>query len=76
MRIPIYRRDPKSRVLFVIANLALAVGLILWAFVRPALAASHAWLDAVCGLLMGFYVTVNLMLMRGAGRCEGPQGQP
>jgi hypothetical protein len=76
MCIPIYRRDRKSKTLYLIANLSLAAGLILWAFVRPSLDAPHAWLDAVCGLLMGFCIATNLLLMRNTRSCGPTQAQP
>lgn len=75
MCIPIHHLNRRGKTLYRATNLSLVVGLILWAFVRPSLAAPHGWLDAVCGLLMGFYIGANLLLMRGARRCEtaGPQ---
>jgi len=69
MCVPIYRRDPKTRLTFVIANLSLAGGLILWAFVRPLLAPPHAWLDGLYGMLLGFSVTVNICTIIRGRRC-------
>jgi uncharacterized membrane protein len=66
---PIYKRDPRIRFLFVIANLSLVIGLVLWAFVRPALAAPHWWIDGLTGLFMGMSISVNLGSLICARRC-------
>ena len=68
--------DRKGRSLYRAASLSLAIGLILWAFVRPCLAAPHAWLDAVCGLLMGFYIVASLFAAQRSRHCAPAQPQP
>ncbi len=68
MCVPIYRRDRRSRIQLIIANLSLVAGLILWVFVRPSFAEPHAWLDAACGLFMGISIAGNLFAAR---RCAG-----
>ncbi|MGA2569317.1 MAG: hypothetical protein ABSF23_02245 [Terracidiphilus sp.] len=70
---PIHEQDPKTRRMRVIGNLSLAVGLILWVFVRPSMTAPHAWLDAFCGFFMGLSITINLFCLRAARRCRETQ---
>lgn len=62
--------DPKSRRLVAAGNLSLAIALVLWNFARPAGVASHAWLDAICGLFFGISIGANLTAIRRAGRCR------
>ncbi len=53
----------------VMANVALAAGLLLWGFARRA---GHPlpWLDAGIGMLMGISIGANLMLVVKARRCR------
>lgn len=67
---PYRKRDPRTRRQMAIANLSLAIGLILWVFVRPSLAAPHLWIDAICGMFMGISIGGNLMLVLRARRCR------
>lgn len=60
--------DPRRRRLMVLANLSLVAGLLWWNFARPA-GPYKNWLDAVCGLLLGFSIGVNLLVLRGSGKC-------
>jgi uncharacterized membrane protein YedE/YeeE len=53
----------------VMANVALAAGLLLWTFARQA-GHGRPWLDAVIGLLMGVSIGANLMLVIKARRCR------
>ena len=62
--------DRRSRWLRAGANLALAAGLALWNFARPAGGSSRAWLDGVVGLLMGFSIATNLLLVAKGRRCS------
>jgi hypothetical protein len=73
MCVPIRQRDARTRFLLLIGNLSLAIGIILWTFVRPSIAAGHAWLDGLCGLLIGFSIAVNLGALVRARRCGGQQ---
>jgi hypothetical protein len=52
--------DPKARRRLVLANLSLAVGLMLRVFVHPAGQMERNWLDAICGFLLGMSIAVNL----------------
>jgi zinc transporter ZupT len=45
----------------VLANLSLAVGLLLFVFVHPAGQVERNWLHAVCGFLLGVSIAVNLL---------------
>jgi hypothetical protein len=62
--------DPKARRRVVLANLSLAVGLMLRVFVHPAGQMEQNWLDAACGFLLGLSITVNLFGL-WAFRCRG-----
>ena len=68
--------DPRTRSIARIANLCLVAGLILWVFVRPSIAPPRPWIDGVCGLLLGFYITVNLVIFRRAGSCRSGTDLP
>jgi hypothetical protein len=56
-----------------IGNFMLVAGLIFWIFVRPAHAARHDWLDALCGLLLGVSTGVNLLAVRRVRPCRSTQ---
>jgi zinc transporter ZupT len=43
----------------VVANLSLAVGLLLSVFVHPSGQLQRDWLDAICGFLLGLSITMN-----------------
>lgn len=73
MCLPIHQRDPRTRIAFAIANLSLAAGLILRTFVRPSLAAPHAWVDAVSGFLIGVSIVGNLFALVRSRRCRQQQ---
>lgn len=70
MCIPIHQRDPRTRFLMVFGNVSLCAALILWVFFRPALAASHAWLDGLYGLLFGISIGANLIAVYRARHCR------
>lgn len=63
------RVDPRSRFPFVIANVSLAVGLVLWNF-RQSTHVNQNWLDGVCGFLLGISIAMNLRWLIGV-RCHG-----
>jgi hypothetical protein len=65
--------DPKARRRIVLANLSLAVGLLLRAFVHPAGQMEQNWLDAVCGLLIGLSIGVNLFSLWSCRDCGDAQ---
>ena len=60
MCVPIRQRDPRTRFLFVIANLALVAGLLLWNFSCRSSSPAPAWIDGLTGLFMGISIAVNL----------------
>jgi hypothetical protein len=53
----------------VLANGALALGLLLWLLVHPAGQAARDGLDGVVGLLLGISIGANLMVVRKRRRC-------
>lgn len=57
------RLDRRSRWLRALASLALVIGLLLWNFARPAGRPTAAWFDGLVGLLMGFSIAANLILV-------------
>jgi len=67
---PYWKRDRKSRWLFAIANLSLAVGLMLRVLVQPASGLARNWMDGLCGLLLGISIGMNVMLVIKARRCR------
>jgi hypothetical protein len=68
MCVPLRQRDPKVRYLMVIANLCLAAGIMTLNFTHVSGKPHHEWLDAVCGLLMGVSVGINLLCLRMSRR--------
>lgn len=66
------RVDPRSRFPFVIANLSLAVGLLLWNF-RLYIHVNQNWLHGVCGFLLGISITMNLRRLIMARRRRAKQ---
>ncbi len=56
--------DPKGRRLFVIGNLSLAVGLLLWNFVSLPGSVDRHWLHGLCGVLFGISISINLFGLR------------
>jgi hypothetical protein len=67
-------QDPRSRWFRVVANLALVAGLLLWNFASKTSRASHIWIDAGTGLLMGLSIGMNLMLVLRMRRCRSATG--
>ena len=68
--------DPKARRRVVLANLSLAVGLLLRVFVHPAGQMEQNWLDAACGFLIGLSIAVNLFgLWSRRRRCDTESGR-
>jgi hypothetical protein len=61
------RLDPRSRFPFVIANLSLAVGLLLWNF-RLYIHVNQNLLHGVCGFLLGISIALNLRWLIRARR--------
>jgi hypothetical protein len=70
MCIPNEELDPRCRRVRVAANLALAIGLLLWSIARPATGLTRDWFDGVVGLLMGFSIAANLMLVAKSRRSK------
>lgn len=68
MCVPIDRNDPRTRATRIAANLSLIAGLLLLKFARPPAVPHHAWFDALTGLFLGFYITVNLFTIARARR--------
>jgi hypothetical protein len=60
MCVPVQQLDPKVRFWMILGNIALVTGLLMWNF-RSEMPINKNWLDAVCGLLMGFSIGVNLL---------------
>ncbi len=56
-----------------IGNIFLAIAFCVWNFTRSAAGARHAWLDALCGLLFGISIGINLFALRIARRCREKQ---
>lgn len=61
--------NPTARRMRFFANLSLIAGLILWSFVHPSGQMAKNWHDGVSGLLLGFSIAVNLLLLRRARCC-------
>lgn len=70
MCIAVEQLNRRSRWLRVAANLALVAGLLLWNFGRPATGLSRGWFDGLVGLLMGFSIAGNLLLVARSRRCN------
>jgi len=59
----------RNRILFLIANISLVMGLLLWNFKEPIYGShpgSRVWVDAVAGFLLGLSITINLFGLRRA----------
>jgi hypothetical protein len=74
MCIPNRQLNPKARRNRAIANASLVAGLLLWNSVRwnwihPSSQIELNYLDAMCGLLMGISIGINLFVLRSARRC-------
>jgi hypothetical protein len=54
-----------------IGNITLVIGLLLWPFVHPSGQVERNWLHAVCGLLLGVSISINLLTLR-RGCCSNP----
>lgn len=65
--------DPKAKRLIAIANLSLAIGLLLILFVHPSGNTGRNWLHAVSGFLLGLSIAINLFAFRFASRCREKQ---
>jgi peptidoglycan/LPS O-acetylase OafA/YrhL len=63
--------NPKSRKLFVMASVCLAVGLLLPMLFHPAAQPARNLLHFVCGLLLGLSLSVNLALLWKNSRRRG-----
>jgi hypothetical protein len=72
MYFPNRNLNPRDRVIFQIGNFSLVAGLLLWMFVHPTSQIEKNWLEAVSGFLFGFYITVNLFVLRFGCRGRGP----
>ncbi len=68
MCLPYRFRNPRTRLMMVIANLSLVLGLAPWIF-REYIHVNHLPLDAFCGFFLGLSITVNLFCLRTARRC-------
>jgi len=69
MCVPIHRRDPRSRVLMIAANLSLVAGVLLLNFGRHSTSPTPGWIDALTGFFMCFSIAANLFVSRRARRC-------
>jgi len=67
MCIPNRQLGPKARHLRAVANISLILGLTPWIF-REYIPLSQNWLHAVCGFLLGLFITINLFWLRRARR--------
>jgi hypothetical protein len=65
--------DPKARRQIAIANLSLAVGLLLILFVHPSGNIGRNWLHVLSGFLLGLSIAINLFVFRFASRCREKQ---
>jgi hypothetical protein len=65
MCFPYRQLDPKTRGRSAIGNFSLAGGLLLWVF-RAYVPFNQEWLEAVCGLLCGVSIAINLFGSRAA----------
>ena len=65
--------DSKTRRMFVIGNLSLSIGLLLWMFVHPSGLIRKDVLDAVCGFLLGLSLGINFFAFWLARRCDEKQ---
>lgn len=74
MCVPVREMGQRNRALFVIANVALATGLLLWNFreyVWPSNTVARAGVEAACGFLLGLSIAINLRMVwmsRRAGK--------
>jgi len=68
MCIPIRQLDSATRRRVAIGNSCLAVGLLLWVF-RASIPIPQDLRDAVCGLLIGLSIAINLLTIAFHGRC-------
>ena len=64
MCVPLKEQDKKIRYLMVVANLCLAAGLLAMNFVRAGGKPYPKWPDAVCGMLIGASIGINLLCLR------------
>jgi hypothetical protein len=66
--------DSKRRRWMVLGNISLVFALIVWAFFARSGHGNHLWLtnwiNAFCGLLFGFSIGINLLVLRKARRCR------
>lgn len=60
----------RGRWLRAAANVALVAGLLLWNFARPAGSSPEMWFDGLVGLLMGFSIATNLLLVARSRCCN------
>jgi hypothetical protein len=62
--------DRRGRWLRAAANAALVAGLSLWSFARPAGRSPEMWFDGLAGLLMGFSIATNLLMVARSRCCN------
>ena len=70
--------DSKHRRWMVLGNVSLFLALGVWTFFArsehggpvPLDGWRTDWIDAFCGLLFGFSISVNLLMLRKARRCR------
>jgi hypothetical protein len=65
--------DPKTRRLVALANLSMAVGLVLFTFVHPSSQMAKNWTQGVSGFLLGLSITINLFALRFRRPCRARQ---
>lgn len=76
MCMPHRQLNMKTRRLVVIANVSLAIGLLLWNFVHPSDQIERNWVHGVCGFLLGVSIAINLFGVILAHRCRAIASEP
>jgi hypothetical protein len=66
---PYCHRDPRTRLMMVIANFSLVAGVLLLDLARHLPRPTPGWLDALTGLFFGLSIAANLFAARRARRC-------
>ena len=63
MCLPIHRRDPRTRALFITANLSLTAAVLALNFSRRFGQPTPGWLDALTGFLMGLAIALQILVL-------------
>lgn len=62
--------SPRLRRQIVLANVCLAIGLLLWACTSPVNATQRITRDGIVGFMLGLSITANLLTVIKARRCQ------